>query len=302
MTGEELLLLRTTQAGPFPPVPTREQVCRVQMSFQGLTVDVGQGPIGWFEAALCCLNVGQRQTVYAAKHAAGDTHALVLFTAGVMLYPEPNQPYQNYQCPNYEAHPDQFVALVEEVRRAGFIPAVFFDERQAEASRLMPLAIFALQHGSSERDLNQDVIYSPGFDGVFYGWDPPSLITDWGRTARRLGAHYLALEFNTGHIPQEGGVDVTPFDALLIEFERDLHNWNNWQIVSRLIGEAAYQRPADDTSPHPVPAVDMSTPRGPIHTIGFEYKTYWWVRGQNTAAEIAADRAYLLAEGCPTVC
>ena len=224
-TGDALLLLRSHPSDrPFPPVPTREQVCRIQMSFQGLTVTLAGGPIAWFEAALCCLSAADRQVVYAAKQGAGDTHALILFTAGVALYPEANQPYQAYQCPNYETHPADFVALVEEVRRAGFIPAVFFDERESESSRLMPLAIAALKT-STVRDLNQDVIFVPGFDGVFYGW-APAQITAWGTTARSAGALYLAMEHNTAHIPLGNGpADYAPggamawCDTILSEFD-----------------------------------------------------------------------------------
>ena len=67
----------------LPAIPTRAQACSIQMSFQGLTVDlvpeaatpwVVAGPTPWFEAALAALGPVNREIVYAAKHAAGDTH------------------------------------------------------------------------------------------------------------------------------------------------------------------------------------------------------------------------------------
>jgi hypothetical protein len=82
----------------LPPMPTRAQVCGIRMSFQGLTVPVVEetgypwitaGPLPWFEAALVCLGPRNRTLAYAAKHAAGDTHALICFSGGMPLYNEP---------------------------------------------------------------------------------------------------------------------------------------------------------------------------------------------------------------------
>jgi hypothetical protein len=243
----------------LPPMPTRAQVCGIRMSFQGLTVPVVEetgypwitaGPLPWFEAALVCLGPRNRTLAYAAKHAAGDTHALICFSGGMPLYNEPNQLYQRYQAPDFEHDTAAFVALVKEVRVAGFIPAVFFNEVQSESTRLMPLAIAALK-SADVRDLNQDVILVPGFDGVFYGW-PPAQITAWGHGARIAGAFYLAMEHNTAHIPLGNGpADYAPgggmdwCDTILSEFDP----WGVggspgdavWQIAGRLLGPA-YKR------------------------------------------------------------
>ena len=151
-------------------------------------------------------------------------------------------------------------------------------------------------------------VISPGWDGIFYGWLVEH-IEDFGRQFRSLLPNgFLVMEFSTGHIPQEAGIDMSGYDALLVEFDRSVHTCNNWQVIPRLIGEAAYHRPPDDnwrlcsTTPPPYPRMPMSTPRGEIQTVAFEWKTYWWVRWENTAVEIADDRAYLKAEGCPAVC
>jgi hypothetical protein len=307
---------RAYGAPAFPPVPTRAQVCGIRMSFQGLTVDVGAGPIGWFEAALCCLSPAQRQIVYAAKHAAGDTHALVFFSAGVPLYPEANQPYADYQCPNYEANPAAFVALVAEVRQQGFLAAVFLQENQDVSTRLLPIAVKALQ-GAAVRDLTQDAIFVPGFDGVFYGWTPEQVVA-WGQLFRSICPHgYLGIEHNTGHIPVgEGTADwahggrMDPFDVVLSEFDP----WGPgrpslvagdgvWQIAARLLGPA-YRRPPDQPvadDPHP-PWYLVDCSRGPRYAIAFETDTYWWVRNQVSLAEVQRKRDYFTALGYRYVC
>ncbi len=84
-----------------PPVPTRDQVCSVRLTFQGLTVDTADhGTLPWFEAALTSLSAGDRARVYAAKHAAGDTHCIVALTWN---YDEPGQPYGNINRARHDA-------------------------------------------------------------------------------------------------------------------------------------------------------------------------------------------------------
>ncbi len=282
------------------------------MSFQGLTVNLASGPIPWFEAALCCLSPADRQVVYAAKRAENDTHALVFMTAGVPLYPEANQPYVAYQCPNYEADPAAFVALVEEVIQAGFVPCVFFQEDQPVSTRLLPIAIAALK-ASAKRDLNADVLLVPGFDGVWYGWLAADIIA-WGRLAAQFAPNgYRAIEHNTAHLPLGNGpADWAPggpldaFDVVLSEFDP----WAAgtpagdavWQIAARLLGPA-YVRPidqprADDPSP---PFYLGLSSRGPRVAVAFEYATYWFVRGQ-ALTDTLRMRTYFKGLGYSCVC
>src|SRR5262249_50430831 len=72
LNSQGLTFLR---AGALPPIPTRDQLCGVRMTFQGLTIQTTQfGAIPWFTIALSSLNMPDRLAAYAALHAAGDTH------------------------------------------------------------------------------------------------------------------------------------------------------------------------------------------------------------------------------------
>lgn len=307
-TDSDTLLCFGTPA--FPAPPSRAQVCSLKLSFQGLMAPLASGAIPWFDAALACLSPADRQTMYAVKQAAGDTHATIIVTNGIPLYPEANQPYLTYQCPNYGADWPALVAMVEEVILAGFIPALFMQEDQVNSTALVQGAAAALK--SASLDLNAYVIYSPGYDGVFYGWEPTSLITEWAALARAAGAQYLAIEFNAGHIPLGGGPsDYAPagpmagFDTILAEFD----NWPTlsdveFQILGRMLGPA-YIRPPQQPSgddPHPPFYLASPSPRGPYYFVSFEYATYPWVRSELTAAQVATGRAWYQSCGSTLVC
>src|SRR5258708_34855218 len=63
---------------PFPEPPTRDEICKVQLSFAGLKVQTQEFDwLNWFEAALISLSQNDREAVYEAKHKAGDTHCIV---------------------------------------------------------------------------------------------------------------------------------------------------------------------------------------------------------------------------------
>jgi hypothetical protein len=306
-------------AKPMPAVPTRAQVCSVQMSFQGLTVnlpDMGGGPIGWFEAALCCLTAKDRQVVYAAKHLAGDTHALIFVTNGMPLYNEPNQPYQAYQCPDYSTDHAALEALTEEVIREGFLPAVFMREDEGESTTLIQIAVNVLRTAAAG-DLTQYAIFVPGFDGVFYGWNPPD-ITNWDVIARANGARYLGIEHNTGHIPVGNGpADYAPggamtgYDTILSEFDPwgqpgfpALAGDGTWQIAARLLG-SEYVRPQDQTpgdDPHPPAYLATGSDRGPYFAVAFETWTYWFVRDRVSVAAVEQTKIYQYKLGYKAVC
>ena len=301
---------------PFPPVPTRDQVCSVQMSFQGLTVDLGTGPIGWFEGALCCLTPAQRRIVYAAKHLAGDTHAIIEVQHGGPLYPEPDQPYADFQCPDYTTDHAALEAITEEIIRAGFIPCLFMKEDTAEVSTdLIQIAVNVLRT-AAVGDLTQYAIFMPGYDGVFYGWAPPN-ITNWDVIARANGARYLGIEHNTGHIPLGNGPGdyaggaMSGFDVILSEFDP----WGQpgfpaqagdtvWQIADRLLGPAFVRPPemggGDD--PHPPWYLASGSDRGPYFAVAFETDTYWWVRNRVSLADVERKRVYFYKLGYRWVC
>jgi len=157
---------------PFPAPPSRDQVCSVYLHLQGMTVHTEQyGDLPWFEAALAWLNEADRKSVYETKKAAGDTHCIIEVPNGFPLYDEPNQPYSPdrfgpLDWTNGETVMDpKFVALVEEVIRAGFIPVLFLDERYEHSSKCMPIVIQALKEHTP--DLTDYCLLMPGWDGVF---------------------------------------------------------------------------------------------------------------------------------------
>ncbi len=299
----------------IPPVPTRAAVCSVQLTFQGLTVATTQyGVLPWFEAAMAWLSLpGDRQTVYRAKRAAGDTHCIVMVPNGPPLYDEVNQPYSPdrfgpLDWTNGETVMDpKFIALVTEIIQSGFTPLIFMDERQDHSIKILPLVLEAL-HGAAV-DLTPYCVVLPGWDGVFYGWNPDDVVA-WAALARAMvPTCYLGLEHNQGHIPLgEGGSDYQPggrmngFDVILGEYDGWLPNGSPgdevWQILGRMV--SPYHRPPDQPSgddPNPPFYLQPPSPRGPYYYCAFEFDEYRWVRGQVTAEQIAQERAYLKACG-----
>jgi hypothetical protein len=310
----------TPAQAPIPPPPTRDQALLVNLTFQGLMVHTGQfGDLHWFGAALPWLNADDRQAVYAAQKAQGDTHTIIEIPDGKPVYDE---------CCN-DFSPDRFGALdwtsggtkidnrladlVVEVRRAGLIPLIFPDEADQPTSlQQTRLAVSALQ-SSAYGDLTPQVAaFMTGWDGVFYGWEPSgTIIPAWAAAIRQIcPLCRLGIEFNTGHIPLgEGGGDYLPggrmqdFDLVLDEFggANSLgHDDNVWQILGRM--NRPYNRPSDQPAaddPNPPFYLGQPNPRGPFYNCAFEFgpDEYNWVRGHITKEQIDADRAYLKAIG-----
>jgi hypothetical protein len=315
---------------PLPSPPTRLQALSLKLTFQGLTVATQQyGSLPWFEAALFSLTPADRQAVYAAKHAAGDTHALIAGMAQTgSVYDEPGQPYQQMNYAGLlNGDGSALVSAVVEVLKAGFWPEIILDADgayvgcytatiQSGCDTVWRSQFAKAEHvlsTSSYGDLTQYVVFNPGWDSVFYGYTPAD-ITDMATYARSLCPQcYLMLEINTGHIPVGGGpADYAPggamtnWDGVLVEFnDTNIHDDSTWQVLGRLLGPA-YSRPADQPSgddPHPpnYAGPGVATPRGPYVIPCFEYGAYEWVRGIFTTLQIGIDRAYLQSLGCDVV-
>lgn len=311
---------------PLPAPPTRDALLGAKLTFQGLVVETKQfGKLPWFEAALAWLSPEDRASVYAAKHAAGDTHCIVFLPGGPPLYDEPNQPYSadrfgplDWTAGDTKLDP-QFDALLREVIGQGFKVLLFLDGDSPENyGRGMAQLDLLKADVDFATTLYKYCVIVPGWDGVFYGWTPEQII-DWGLKGRRLFPDgYLGLEYSTGHIPVgEGGEDYKPrqpfqtpydnpgrmtdFDLIIGEFDNNLHADTCWQILNRM--EANYVRPPDqpaDDDPNRVFYLGTPNPRGPFYHFAFEYGEYEFVRGGCSQASIDyvnANRAYLKSMG-----
>jgi hypothetical protein len=288
----------------FPDAPTREQVLGVNLTFQGLTVTTNQyGVLPWFEAALAWLTYDDRQRVYDAKHKVGDTHCIIQFPFGD-LYPEPNQPYNQFPPLDWTNNYLNLLNLGIEVIEHGFYPIIFPDERQDESLAQMQQIIKTL------KDIVPYCIFMTGWDGVFYGWEPSHVvIPKWAATMRAINPNvYLGIEHNQGHIPLgEGGDDYLPngnmkdFDVVFGEYDGWLPSNSPgdevWQILGRMI--RPYNRPPDQPQgddPNP-PFYLVDSDRGPRYYCTFEFDEYRWVRNGVSASQISDERNYLKACG-----
>lgn len=302
-------------ATPIGPSPSRETVCGVNVTFQGLTVDTTQfGTLPWFEPAFSALSLADRKSVYRAKHAAGDTHVIIEFNKGGAVYDSTDeQPYKYINAPDFEAFPTAFRHLVEEILTNGFIPGVVFDgdngdnpvDGHPNAMRQLPILARLLE------GLHDRVLYLRFWDGVFYGSSIENIMA-FGAAFRNLIPNgYLGIEHNPGHIPLgEGGDDYHPggrmkdYDVIFSEFEDssrpDQGNDTIWQIVGRMIHP--YHRPADQVGDPTPPFYLVDSPRGPRFYCAFEFNSLWgayaWVRGRVSAADITTHRQYFKSLGC----
>ena len=307
-----------TQRPPVP-VPTRAQVCGVQMIFAGLTVTTQQfGTLPWFEPAYQCLTGTQdRATVRATKKAAGDTHLILeFFTDSGSIYDEPGQPYQRAISKSGEQNPQWFLDLVQEVREDGLIPVVAFDGDNADAPlpahghanamRQLPILVNLL------KDWNYEVLYGRLWDGVFSptASSSPENIQAFGTAFRQLlPLGFLGIEHGPGYIPVGGGpADYAPggkmdaYDVVMGEYNQPPNDDATWQVLGRMI--RPYTRPpdqpqGDDLNP---PFYLVDSPRGPRYYIAFETGEYEFVRGQISVDTLKQQGQYLRNMGAKFVC
>lgn len=297
---------------PFPQPPPRAQVLNLHITGQGMNVDTQQfGTLPWWEAALTYLNPADRAEVYKQKHQStawfgGDTHVIIAVPSGRALYDEPNQPYSADRFPPLDwtnggtKMVPEFDALVIETIQNGFIPTIFLDETMDVSFKTLPVVIDALQH-SPMGDLTPYVLIGPGWDGVFYGWEPShTVIPNWAALARSVCPKcYLFIEHNVGHIPLgEGPTDWTPtglmkdFDVLFSEFYDGVFDDTVWQIAGRTI--RPYNRPAEQVGDPNPPDYMHGNLRDPNRqpACAFEFGMYGWVRSLSSAASQASWRQY----------
>lgn len=312
--------------GPLPPIPIRDQVCALKTSLQGLTYHTtAYGDIpAWFYAKL---NDTDRARARLDHANAGDTHIPISISAA---YKEagtlwPDELKQGY---DYTQNLDALRAVCTEVITAGFfVDMPLAGDGMGDGPGYndpvgntygygwlmanLPRIIAGLKGDGSSPDLTPFIIFRPGWDGVFYGWEPEQ-VRDFGLLFRSLLPNgYLAIEHNTGHIPcGEGGADYAPgglmrtYDTILSEFDT-VHEDSCWQIVGRMVPH--YHRPSDQPAgddPNPPFYLAPGTERGPYFYVAFEPTiggVYQWCRGHCTLAEVNAVRDYLRGLGCTLV-
>jgi len=312
---------------PLPPIPDRLRVCGVQTSLAGLTYQTAQYgpfPAGWF----FLLTPADRQRAYAAHHAAGDTH-IPISISSAYLEPGTLWPVPLLQGHDYTNDLPAFKAILRELIVNGFVPDVVL-AGDAESVNDHPQygqyndpvgktygytwlmqnlwrILSALQDGE---DLTPYCLFRPGWDAVFYGWEPSNeKIPAFGRLFRSLLPHgHLAIEHNTGHIPigngpgdYAAGGGMQDYDAILSEFD-DVHADAFWQVAGRMLGPA-YVRPPDQPvhdDPHPPWYLAPPTDRGPYVWCAFEPTrggAYEWVRGWCSVNDVNAVRSYMRRAG-----
>jgi hypothetical protein len=313
---DDAILLFGAQPQP-PPIPTRHEILSAPWLFQGVTVVTAQyGRLPWFDIFIGSLQPLDRQSVYRTLDAVGSK---CLGTAISYAYLEPGQPYNDLPGRDFTANLPMFCDLLWEIIRAGKFPYVFLaGDGQSNPNggyndpvghtlgyQWLMTNLPRILAAFDVAGLRKRIVCVPGFDGVFYGWQPEQ-VKAFGQLFRSLWPDgYLVIEHNTGHIPcGEGGADYAPgglmrtFDGVLSEFDWPIGQDSTWQIVARLV--SPYHRPPDQPTwddPHAPFYLAPGTDRGPYVYRAFEFELYRWVRDMVSLKDIEATRAYLVRLG-----
>ena len=309
---------------PVPPIPppvvprTREQICGVNLRFQGLTITTKQfGTQPWFELAYqCCNQAEDRASVRAQKKAAGDTHLILeFFTDQQSVYPSPGQWVSNAVTPSGEQNGWWFKALVEEVLADGLVAIIAFDgdagddPKRGHPNALRQIPILAqLLNG-----LHDQVLYARLWDSVWYGSSPANVQAFGAAFRQAIPNGHLAIEYaqskDSCRIPLgETGGDYKPggrmdaYDVLLGEFNAPPMAQVTWEALGRTI--RPYHRPSDQPAhvdPRP-PMYLLDSPRGPRYSVVFECGAYDWLHGRVTIETLQQWGAYFRGMGAKWVC
>lgn len=308
--------------GGLPPVPTRDQVCRVRLSFfGGVIVDSADyGLLPWYDMAMFAVSPSDRAQAFAGKRRLGDRHCLISFDDDEGGYVNRLGPYANIKIPySHKQHPDLMRRDTIEILTNGFLPIVNLGSDGPGGIVTAKPNLEALVDCLGADDLMRYVLVMPGWDGTFYGWTPDEL-QEFGAFFRACVPNgYLAVEHDPGHIPCGGGAGdwdrdtgrMRDYDVVLSEFDFPGGNMDTvWQVGCRLLGPA-WRRPDDcpewiDTQY----AIDhwylgTGSRRGPYYPIAFEtWNPFRWVQQPQqlqalaaAAGDIASQRAYLSSCG-----
>ncbi len=312
---------------PFPPAPSRDAVCRVRVGFQGMTIQTTEfGPIPAFGPETSSLSDADLHSYFQQVKAAGWTHVEFAVSWNYVeigyAYPVPGR--------DLSSDLPELRRRIELAIQAGLFVVLFCagdgesnpaggynDPQGWTYGRQWLMDNFARIYGALEtgdNDLTPFMVFSPGYDGVWYGWKDAASVRAWWALAGGIinGKGYLAIEWGAGicHLGDGAATyegDGQFLDVVLQEFPVGPLPSSNpdqvWQIAARTV--PVYHRPADQPAnddPPPVPSYIHGTPRGPVYVVGYEYDTYPWVRNEISATQVQTDRAYLASVGYEVVC
>jgi hypothetical protein len=308
----------------LPPEPTREEVCGVNILFQGVTQFSEEfGAFPAFGPETSTLNDHDLDAYVRRMVTWGATHVEIAIS---WQYDERDY---RYPIPGRDLT-DNLPELRRRIIRmlaAGAKAVVLFmagDGRSApkNADGTYPyndpqghtygyewLMENFPRIADGLHDVRKYILVVPGYDGVFYGWGgdtdgidrQPERVIAFGELFREIWPDgYLGIEHSTGKIPVgEGGREfargMQNYDVILSEFENwPAHGDATWQIAGRLLGPS-YRRPVDQPEgddPRPPFYLAPGTPRGPYFTCAYEFGTYPWVRDRISQDDVERGRAY----------
>lgn len=319
----------------WPPIPTRDEVCRVLVGFQGVTIQSSQyGAFPAFGPETSSLNDADLLSYFDQIKALGWTHVEFAvswnYRSATYQYPIPGRDLSQ-ELPELKRR-------IEMAIRAGLKVALFCagdgegsgpgynDPVGWTYGRQWLMANFQRIYDAmgptveSARDCRPFMVFLPGYDGTdSYAWVTPENLVNWWIFARgvidRGGVGYLGQEWSWGHCQAGGQWDGEAtyvdgpgraLDVILQEFLYGPPMPTNdtgavWQILGRMV-HPYHRDPNQTDDPNPPYYLRQGTPRGPYFYVAFEFDTYGWCRGWVSAAQVESDRQYLRARGCDIVC
>lgn len=310
-------LLLTSHA--LPTKPTRDQLCAVKVSFQGLIVETEEfGLLPWFEPFLCSLNAADRQAVYAAKRAAGDTHCFLSLS---YAYQESGQPYNDIPGRDFTQDVATWCAYIREAVQNGFLVVASL---AADGQVYQPEGqTYGWQWGMDNMTRVLAVMEDQGvldYCAIMGGyellgpggnWDDwqlndfyvklRGLVGDSGVLAMELGSGYSKWLSGTPEPPGQASWDSAggqAIDIFLQEQPQPINEGDHWdgcqQMASSTLGPAATNIAAPNRLTW---YLQSGTPRGMRTVICFEWALYDFIRGRLTVAQVSAMRAQLFTLG-----
>lgn len=311
---------------------------------QGLTVNLPSfGNVPWFDPYLTSpeLTAADRQAVYAAKHAAKDSHHLLALSwnygeAGVSFGSLGRAPQGFDGTQNWP----RFLSIYDELLSEDFLvslhlagdglsnPAGGYNDPVGWTYGwqwlMANLPMIRAQIGDARA---ARTVWCDGFDGCTPGWAGPE--NNWQRMNQYLDfarqtlgpAAVIAIYLSAGFWAWSGENDdyATPDgqNVDLVFYEGPIpfgppapypgpnngSSWDQlWQISKRLL-RSLYVRPPDQPADDDSGTIagDFSTPRGILGRCFVEFAAYPWTRGQIDAGTVAWQRQYIKGMGWPNV-